>query len=231
MNNDKENQSLFQGLKAKGYYIALILCACAIGISGYVYYRSSNKKPAANETTVSTVATKPAGLSQNEDGLVPAIGTTPTIPQKETTPSTAPTEPEKPQKTMWPVEGEAVAVYAMDKLTFNETTQDWRVHNGVDLAAPAGTEVKAAADGEVYTVYNDEQMGTTVVIRHEGGYTTKYASLSPETAVTPGEQVKMGQPIGTVGTSALMETALKDHVHFCVTKDDVTMDPQEFLAG
>ncbi len=229
MNNDKENQSLFQGLKAKGYYIALILCACAIGISGYVYYRSSNKTPAANETTVSTVATKPAGLSQNEDGLVPAIGTTPTIPQKETTPSTAPTEPEKPQKTMWPVEGEAVAVYAMDKLTFNETTQDWRVHNGVDLAAPAGTEVKAAADGEVYTVYNDDLMGTTVVLRHNGGYLTTYASLDEKALVEAGDQVKCGDPIGVVGTTALCEKALECHVHFSVTCNDQPVDPAEFM--
>ena len=39
----------------------------------------------------------------------------------------------------------------------------------------------------------------------------------------------MGQTIGTVGTSALMENALGDHVHFTVTKDDEPVDPMEFL--
>ena len=61
----------------------------------------------------------------------------------------------------------------MDCLSYNETTRDWRVHNGVDIAAEEGTPVMAAADGQVYTVYEDETMGTTVVIRHEDGYTTK----------------------------------------------------------
>ena len=38
MNNDKQNRGFWKSLKDKGYYIALILCAAAIGISGYVYY-------------------------------------------------------------------------------------------------------------------------------------------------------------------------------------------------
>ncbi|MFR8334508.1 MAG: hypothetical protein ACLU9S_20900 [Oscillospiraceae bacterium] len=44
MNNDKQNRGFWQSLKGKGYYIALILCAAAIGISGYVYYQSAQPK-------------------------------------------------------------------------------------------------------------------------------------------------------------------------------------------
>ena len=95
--------------------------------------------------------------------------------------------------------------------------------------AEAGTEVKAAADGEVYTVYEDPQMGTTVVIRHEDGYTTHYASLAEEVFVSAGDKVELGDAIGTVGCSALMESALPDHVCFSVTRDGETADPAEFL--
>lgn len=56
MNNDKQNRGFWQSLKGKGYYIALILCAAAIGISGYVYYQSAQPKTpdslTANMTTV-----------------------------------------------------------------------------------------------------------------------------------------------------------------------------------
>ena len=69
----------------------------------------------------------------------------------------------------------------------------------------------------------------TVVIRHEGGYTTKYASLAADVSVSAGQPVSMGQTIGAVGTTALMENALGDHVHFCVTKDDRSVDPMTFL--
>jgi len=89
----------------------------------------------------------------------------------------------------------------------------------------------AAADGQVYTVYEDETMGMTVVIRHENGYTTRYASLAEDVAVEPGQTVALGQKIGTVGQTALMETALGDHLHFSVTLNDKAIDPAEFLAG
>jgi murein DD-endopeptidase MepM/ murein hydrolase activator NlpD len=72
-------------------------------------------------------------------------------------------------------------------------------------------------------------MGTTVVIRHPGGYTTRYCSLAAEVAVSAGQPVTMGQPIGAVGTTALMENALGDHVHFSVMKDDEPVDPMSFI--
>ena len=122
-----------------------------------------------------------------------------------------------------------MAVYAMDALSYNQTTRDWRIHNGMDIAAEAGTQVCAAADGTVYTVYEDETMGMTVVIRHEEGYTTTYASLAEEILVKPGDQVKLGQAIGCVGVTALLETAVGEHVHFSVSRNDEPMDPVEFL--
>ena len=88
----------------------------------------------------------------------------------------------------------------------------------------------AAADGTVYTTYEDDSMGFTVVIRHQGGYTTKYASLDQEIPVKAGDTVTMGQTIGYVGSSALVETTLGSHVHFSVTYQDAPMDPAEFLA-
>ena len=96
--------------------------------------------------------------------------------------------------------------------------------------APEGTAVVAAADGQVYTVYEDDQMGMTVVIRHEGGYTTRYSSLDAGVAVSAGQNVTMGQTIGAVGTSALMENALGHHVHFAVSRNDESVDPMDFLG-
>ena len=72
-------------------------------------------------------------------------------------------------------------------------------------------------------------MGTTVVIRHEDGYVTVYASLAEEVAVTAGDKVTLGQTIGTVGETALLENALGEHLHFAVLCNDEQMDPAEFL--
>jgi murein DD-endopeptidase MepM/ murein hydrolase activator NlpD len=48
--------------------------------------------------------------------------------------------------------------------------------------------------------------------------------------VAAGDTVKLGQQIGTVGTSALLESAVGDHVHFSVTCNDESVDPQVFLG-
>ena len=220
MSNNKQTGRGFAG---KGYYIALILCATAIGISGYLYYRNVNDTPSTQvDATTPTVL---AGVTERED--IPAIATEPSN-TGATLPSTENTVP-KVFKTMAPLEGETVAEYAMDCLSSNQTTRDWRVHNGVDIAAAEGTPVMAAADGTVYTVYDDETMGTTVVIRHEDGYTTKYSCLAQEVMVAAGDTVSMGQQIGCVGTTALLESALEPHVHFSVTCDNEVVDPAEFL--
>lgn len=80
---------------------------------------------------------------------MPAIGTTPGKQPTESGETTAPTTTESTghQASQDHVAGgrETAAAYAMDRLAYNETTRDWRVHNGVDLTATAGTEVKAAA--------------------------------------------------------------------------------------
>ena len=219
-----DNKKYGRGVYGKGYYIALILCAAAISVAGFLYYRDADQvQPVLQEPQQQM--TLPAD-GEGED--LPVVATQPQQPQG----TESPTEPAKKKifKTAAPLAGEQVMGYAMDCLSYNETTRDWRVHNGVDLAAEAGTEVMAAADGVVYTTYTDDMMGTTVVIRHDGGYTTRYASLAEELQVSPGDQVVMGQVIGCVGETALVEAAVGPHVHFSVLCNDEVMDPAEFLA-
>ena len=204
-----------RGFGGKGYYIALVLCAAAIGITSYVY--SSGREDDAVQA-----ANVPVSITEAAD--LPTAGTAATAPAETAAPTAG------RLATQAPVQGEVLSGYAMEVLSYNQTTRDWRVHNGVDFAAPEGTAVVAAADGQVYTVYEDDQMGMTVVIRHEGGYTTRYSSLEPSVSVSAGQPVTMGQTIGAVGTSALMENALGHHVHFSVSQNDESVDPMDFLG-
>ena len=216
MSDNKKFAGRFAG---KGYYIALILCAVTMGISGYLYYRIANQNDPSGENNGGVVDVINPGLT-NPTG---PSSTNPTVPSSQETPS-------KPLKTGLPVEGQVALEYAMDCLCYNPTTRDWRVHDGIDYAAAAGTPVKAAAEGTVYTVYQDDTMGYTVVITHRDGYVTTYSSLDANVCVAPGDKVALGQTLGYVGCSAMLETAIGDHVHFCVTCDGENMDPEEFFA-
>ena len=209
MNNKKK---IWQRIAGKGYYIALVLCIAAIGITGYLYYRNatSNENPQM---------AAPAGDSQQVINTQPGGSVD----------ATQPTTGTQKLKTGLPVSGETVMGFSMDTLCYNATTRDWRVHNGMDITAEAGTPVCAAAAGVVYTTYTDDTMGTTVVIRHDGGYVTTYASLDDKVSVAPGDQVTLGQTIGYVGDTALLESAIGDHVHFCVSCNDDLVDPEDFL--
>ena len=208
----------FQFGKA-GYYIALVLCACAIGICGYLYYRSQNniQDPSVMDPTGGQQVISPTDDNfPGGDSLQ-----NPTQGQPDNTPV--------PLKTGTPLSGQTVAAYAMNCLSYNPTTRDWRVHDGLDIAAQAGSPVVAAADGTVVAVENSDTMGKIVVIAHVQGYETTYASLATDVPVAPGDHVTMGQTIGYVGNTALLETALGDHLHFAVTQNGKSVDPTSFL--
>ena len=228
-----DNKHTGRGRNAKGYYIALVLCAAAIGITSYVYYANTKQDMEVMQEEAEYI---PVGTMAMEAEDIPVLAsqmeeTRPAATEPSATmPSVIKPKENKALKTQAPVSGQEICGHSVETLSYNETTRDWRVHNGVDIAAEEGTPVSAAADGTVYTTYEDETLGHTVVIRHEGGYTTRYSSLDENIPVSAGDAVTMGQTIGYVGCTALVETAMGSHVHFGVSCKDIPMDPADFLA-
>ena len=101
-------------------------------------------------------------------------------------------------------------------------------HTGIDLAAPLGTTVMAAADGVVVAVaHTYVGYGNYVMIAHGGGVITLYAHLL-ETDVTLGERVGRGKRIGLEGSSGL---STGPHLHFEVRINDQVVDPTRYLIG
>ena len=217
------------GIGGKGYYIALVLCAAAIGIAGYVYRNNHNKVQQVSVLETQEVRQEEAPTAATA-GLPTESQPAATQPRQTMPQGPVETAPQRKLKTAAPVQGVETASYSMDALSYNETTRDWRVHNGVDLAAEEGTPVGAAAEGTVYTTYEDDTLGFTVVIRHDGGYTTRYSSLDEELCVSPGDTVTLGQTIGYASDTALVESVMGSHVHFSVSCQDQPMDPAEFFA-
>ena len=221
MQNNNKSKGFRSFVKEKGYYIVLLLCAAAVGVSGY-FLLTADRTPSTPIEAVETEAAPTAPIvnapTQRAANAVATQGAEPTEP-------TAPVR----LATVRPTGGETVNSFAADHLAYNETTRDWRTHEGVDYRCEAGQSVTAAADGTVYTIYEDQSYGMTVVLQHANGYTTHYANLSEDVPVTVGQKVRAGEVIGTVGNTACVETALEPHLHFAVYKNNVPVDPDEFF--
>ena len=130
---------------------------------------------------------------------------------------------------VWPVEGEVDRDFSLEVFAYDDTMGDWRTHDGIDIAAELGTPVAACAKGTVSAVTTDDLMGTTVTIDHGKGMESVYANLSPSLNVQAGTEVDAGTVLGTVGTSAIAESASPSHLHFALREYGVTIDPGHYL--
>ena len=222
-----------------GAYIALFLVVTALAVAGYwtlIPHRAADKpvvdEPAVIPTpsVVTPIAVAPEPEPEPEAEPLPERE--PVVPAQNAVTVVLPAvhvTPEPPALVVNPLVGETVAAFSMDALQYSETMGDWRTHDGVDIAAELGTPVCAASAGTVLDVRDDDLMGTTVVISHDGGYDSIYANLQATPTVETGDYVTAGQVIGSVGRTALSEAAQPSHLHFGVTKDGEYVDPAEFL--
>jgi murein DD-endopeptidase MepM/ murein hydrolase activator NlpD len=99
-------------------------------------------------------------------------------------------------------------------------------HDGVDIAAPRGLPVVAAAAGEVIYAGRLRGYGNVVIIDHGGGYASVYAH-NERNLVHVGERVRNDEEIALVGQSG---QASGPHLHFEIRKDNVARDPLRYLA-
>lgn len=102
------------------------------------------------------------------------------------------------------------------------------MHNGVDLIAPQGDPVIAAAEGVVQSVVTSRKgLGNVVEIRHEGGYVTRYAQLA-DIVVREGQHVRRGTRLASVGISG---NSFAPHLHYEVLKDGEYLNPVDFFLA
>jgi len=129
-----------------------------------------------------------------------------------------------------PVDGKISMDYAMDRLLYSKTLDEWRTHSGIDIEASRGEAVKAAGDGYIKEIKNDPCYGITIVIDHENGYKTIYSNLASDSMVSTNQKVKAGEAISSVGNTAVFECMDPPHLHFEIVKDDKVVDPKTLLS-
>lgn len=119
---------------------------------------------------------------------------------------------------IWPVQGEVSRGFEQ-----NAT----RRHDGIDIVAPRGTSIQAAADGEViFSGWGPGGYGRIVILQHQAEVVTIYAH-NHDNLVRLGQRVRQGEPIATVGQSG---RATGNHLHFEVRHKAVPIPPYKFLT-
>lgn len=133
------------------------------------------------------------------------------------------------KEIIMPVDGKIIKKFAIDKLVYSKTLQQWSTHKGVDIACAQGTPVKAVGNGKIISIIDDDMYGITIVIDHGNDYKTCYSNLSSIDMVSEGQTVKMGDVINGVGRTAQCERSEQDHLHFEILHKDKYIDPSLYL--
>jgi murein DD-endopeptidase MepM/ murein hydrolase activator NlpD len=120
----------------------------------------------------------------------------------------------------WPARGKVITGYG--------AKTNGKSNDGINLAVPEGTPVKAAEDGVVAYSGNElKGYGNLVLVRHSNGYVTAYAHAS-ELLVKRGDTIKRGQVIAKSGQSGEVSSP---QLHFEIRKGSSPVDPLQFLNG
>ena len=226
-------------LKGKGFIFALALSVLAVGASTYYAYNSVMSGFGEGDVLDEELF---IGVDKNQEDVPKgAPVTTTTTPAPETAAPDETTAPPTEDETesannffaaraprALPIEGEVIFDYSNGELVKSETLNLWQTHDGVDIAAEAGTEVKAAGEGTVLNVWEDALWGICVSVDHGDGYISSYCGLDISVPVTIGQNVACGDVIGKVGSTAECECLLPSHLHFEVKKDGAYIDPMIF---
>lgn len=235
-------------MKGKGFIVALALSVAAVGFSTYYAYNSVMNGfggENSDELFMEVDKNQPGVPIVTTAATVPANTTAvPNTPAATTAQSAAPadtsTEPQnEPANNFFaassprvlPADGEIINEYSDGELVKSQTLNLWQTHDGIDIAAEIGTEIKACGEGTVANIWEDALWGVCVSIDHGDGNISSVCGLDKNVPVSIGQEVACGDIIGTAGNSAECECSLAPHIHFEVKKDGSFISPLSFVEG
>lgn len=217
-----KNSRAGRTLGAKGVYITLAACLLALGGAGVAAYNKamddiSDKLTISRPDVASSAAEKQADNKKTD------------VEKEDSSSEAADDMDIQTQPNVMPVNGEILQPFSNGELVKSETLGVWKTHDGVDIKADLGEQVKAMNKGKVTKIWEDALWGNCMTIDHGNGVIGHYYNLSKEMTVSEGDQVNAGEVIGAVGDTAQAEVAELSHLHFGLKKNGEWIDPIEFI--
>ncbi len=124
---------------------------------------------------------------------------------------------------IFPVNGEITSPFGKRSDPISQKESE---HFGIDINASLNTEIKAASNGTVIKAETNNYYGNFIIIGHKDGLSTLYGHLN-EILVKPGDEINSSEIIGLSGDSG---RTTGPHLHFEVRKDNIPVDPLEYLS-
>lgn len=148
--------------------------------------------------------------------------------QKQATKPTAAEELHFNGELAWPVEGEVLISYSMDKTVYFPTLQQYKYNPAMIIAGNVNDKVTAAARGKITSIEVNSQTGCTVTVDLGDGYQTVYGQLK-EVPLATGDVVEAGTTIGYISEPTKYYSVEGSNLYFQVKKDGESKNPLEFM--
>lgn len=229
------NDNIEISAKIKKYSIAFGACAIVVALLALVVTNNDTQIEIDETTTVGEtlgVEVKVTNVPDNrtyETIIVPATelttkeSITETLSEEQTTRSA-------PVSYSLPLGTDMGNDYSRGVPVYNDIMDDWRTHDGVDFNGAYGDGVKAIADGIVKEIYEDEIMGSTVVVDHGGGVVATYCGVTASEDIQRGVFVDECDKLGVLSVIPSETDAEFPHLHLEIRVDGEISDPLEVMG-
>lgn len=222
--------------RGKSAAVGLVVCfVIMIAIVGTVTFRNYQKetkdklaKTEEEETPSKTEEEEPSQITHSDQ--IQAEITTPEdiIEESPSATSQRVLSFSENDTLIWPVDGNVLLNYSMDKTVYFSTLDQYKYNPALIISGEVGDEVLAAAEGEVVSVTENAQTGTTVTVDLGDGYQAVYGQLK-EVQVEIGDRMQQGDLLGYLNEPTKYYSVEGCNLYFQLLKSGKPQNPMEYL--
>ncbi len=241
MSKNTKSQRFWQG---KGFYLALALVVAGAALTSLLAINGMVEQLGTNSTSQKIdgeediwLADQGAEVEKKQENIPiessssSQLQSASSSSQAPSASSAAPSESttsqavQEPSFTQ-PLDGKRLQGFSGDELVFNETMQDWRTHNGLDIRGSMNVGVQAPANGTVVAVYEDPQWGGVLELECQD-VMVRLCGLE-KISCKEGDTVEKGKTVALLGEIPA-ESSEESHLHVEITKDGKLVDPENYF--
>ena len=230
---NKQDISKREKSAAVGLVVCFVAMIAIVGLITFSQYDRNTEleqqqlaeaetKEKEEQSQITNTDTIQAEIPTQIEDSAPEVIITPSVPKATTLKFAA------NDVLTWPVDGNVILSYSMDKPVYFSTLAQYKYNPAVIIAGEVGEQVVAAAEGEVKSIETNAQTGTTLTMDIGSGYEVIYGQLK-DVCVAEGYRISEGEVIGCVSEPTKYYSVEGPNLYFQLLKDGKPVNPLEYL--